>query len=192
MKLILGSQSKGRQLVLKDAGIEFTSIPANIDEKAIRSDDYTLLPLLLARAKADALAAKIQADEPALLLTADTVVIYKDELREKPQSPEQARAYLSSYEPTTPAWVTTGVVVTNLLTGKRVEGRDRGGVYFHSIPDAVIEQAIQEGYIFGCAGAFAIETPLLKPLIAKIDGEASAIIGLPLSLTQNLLQQARS
>lgn len=190
MNLILGSQSKGRQLVLQNAGIKFTIMPANIDEKAIRSDDYEKLPLLLARAKAEALTAKIH--EPALLLTADTVVIYKGELREKPQSPEQAKAYLSSYEPGAPAWVTTGVVVTNLQTGQRVEGLDRAGVYFNSIPEAVVEQATTDGYVFGCAGAFAIETPLLAPFVSRIDGERNAIIGLPLELTQRLFKEASS
>src|SRR5688500_1249444 len=95
MKLILGSKSHGRKTVLERVGYEFEVMAADIDEKLIRSDDLELLPMLLARAKAEALLKKI--NEPVILVTADQVVIYKGELREKPESEEQAREYLASY-----------------------------------------------------------------------------------------------
>lgn len=191
MKIILGSQSKGRQQVLRDAGVEFELERADIDEKAIRHDDYEALPLLIAGGKADALTARL-GQQDALLLTADTVVTYRGELREKPTSPEQARAFLASYQPSEPAWVNTGIVVTNLRTGKRVQGFSKSAVFFREIPLEVIEQAIAEGYIFGCAGGFAIETELLEPYVQRIEGEATGVVGLPLSLARRLLDDATS
>ncbi len=176
--------------MLAGAGIEFSLAAANIDEKAIRHDDYDQLPLLVARAKADALAATLH--EPALLITADTVVIYRGELREKPTSSAQARAYLASYESNTPAWVNTGLVVTNLDTGKRVDGVGKGAVYLRQLPPEVIEQVIADGSIFGCAGAFSIDIPQLAPFVQKLEGEASAIMGLPLQLTRGLLKAVGS
>jgi len=186
MKIILGSQSQGRKWVLEEAGMRFDLARADIDEKAIRHDDYEQLPLLIARAKADALVKRIK--EPALLITADTVVIYRGELREKPVSAEQAREFLRSYAPNEPAWVNTGVVVTNLATGKRADGIGKAAVYFKSIPSGVIEQAITDGYVFGCAGSFAIETPLLKPFVTHFEGTYDAVLGLPLELTRQLLK----
>ena len=190
MKIILGSQSQGRQTVLRDTGVVFELAKADIDEKAIRHDDYEQLPLLIARAKADVLVTELGTQE-ALLITADTVVTYRGELREKPTSAEQAREFLSSYEPETPACVNTGVVVTNLQTGKRVEGTDKAAVYFKKIPSEVIEQAIDDGFVLHCAGAFAIETEYLSPYVRSYDGSYSAVVGLPLDLTFKLLEAAK-
>jgi len=189
MKIILGSQSQGRRQVLTDAGVEFELVRADIDEKAVRHDDYEKLPLLIAAAKADELTARLGRQD-ALLLTADTVVTYKGELREKPASEAQARTFLASYEPETPAWVNTGIVVTNLASGKRVQGFGKSAVFFKKIPTDVIGQAIADGYIFNCAGGFAIETELLSPYVARIEGESSGIVGLPLSVAQRLLTEA--
>jgi septum formation protein len=190
MKIILGSRSEGRRRVLKDAGFDFELASADIDEEAIRHDDYELLPQLIARAKADALAVRLSGQD-AQLITADTVVTFRGELREKPQSEAQAREWLRSYNPGEPAWVNTAVVVTNLSNGKLTEGFEKAAVYFKHIPDEVIEQAIQEGYIFGCSGGFAIETALSSPYVEHYTGSYSAIVGLPLELTKKLLEEAK-
>ena len=73
MKIILGSQSKGRRHVLESMGYEFGVMSSNIDEKAIRFNDPQKLTIALAHAKADALLPRIQ--EPALLITSDQVVL---------------------------------------------------------------------------------------------------------------------
>src|ERR1041385_5046735 len=109
--IILGSKSPGRKSVLEHAGYEFEVMVSNINEKAIRSDDYKQLPLLLARAKATVLVPKIK--KPAILITSDQVVIYKGELREKPADENQAREYLKSYGGDSAAITHTAVVVIN-------------------------------------------------------------------------------
>ena len=92
MKIILGSQSEGRQEVLAEMGYEFEVMPSHIDEKAIRHDNPKELVLALANAKADALLPRIA--EPALLITADQVVAWKDEIREKPRDEKEERYFL--------------------------------------------------------------------------------------------------
>jgi len=190
MKIILGSQSEGRQKVLREAGIEFTVMPADIDEKLIRHDDSRQLPLLLARAKADVLIKLIE--EPVLLITGDTVAVFRGELREKPKTAVQAREYLESYHPNEPVWINTGVVVTNTRTGERVEGFGSAAAYFRPIPSEVIEELIAADKPFKWAGGFAIDEPLLMLYVEKIDGEKESIYGLPLKLTLRLLKEARA
>ena len=73
MKIILGSQSKNRQKILRESGFVFDIMPSNIDEKAVRLHDPKDLVLTLARAKAEALLPKIK--EPVLLITSDFVTI---------------------------------------------------------------------------------------------------------------------
>jgi septum formation protein len=188
MKIILGSQSEGRQKVLREAGVAFTIMPANIDEKAIRSDDYELLPLLVARAKTEALLALIH--EPVLLITADTVAIFNGELREKPETAEEASRFLKSYIDNEPVRTSTGVVVTNTLTGKRFECTDGAAAYFRPIPDDVVAQLVRTERPFSWAGGFATDEPLLRPFLERVEGEAQSIYGLPLQKTLQLMQQA--
>jgi len=185
MKIILGSKSPWRKKVLEDAGYSFEVMNADIDEKAIRSDDYTKLPILVARAKAAALLGKIH--EPSLLITSDQVCVCNNELREKPESKEQAREYLRSYA-TYPAQTNTSVVVTNTATMKRAEGVDIAKTYFKPIPEDVIEKIIEEGSIMHTAGGFMTESPLFEPYIDHIQGSGDSVIGLPLHLVEELIK----
>ena len=95
MKIILGSQSENRRQVLKDAGYEFAVMASNIDEKAIRHEDLYELLLRLSRAKAEELLPKIK--ESAMLITADQVIVWNCELREKPRDLKEARHYLETF-----------------------------------------------------------------------------------------------
>lgn len=186
MKLILGSKSFGRRQVLEKAGYTFSIIPADIDEKAIRSDDFEELPLLLARAKAEKLVNKI--NEPAILITSDQVVVHNGELREQPENEHLARKYLSSYA-THPAQTNTAVVVTNTETGKQAEGLSIAKVFFKKIPMEIIDQLIDEGKVLHTAGGFIAEHPLLAPYIDRIEGTIDSITGLPMQLTEQLIQE---
>src|SRR3989344_9516090 len=93
MRIILGSKSPRRATILKEMGYEFEIMPSHIDERAITSDDPAQLALLLARAKADALLPKIT--PPAILITADLIVVWNGQIREKPTTPDEARRFLA-------------------------------------------------------------------------------------------------
>lgn len=187
MKLILGSNSVGRKQILENAGFTFNVITANIDEKEIRSQNFEELPLLLARAKAKKLLEQIHKD--CILITADQVVVYNGQLREKPETKDQARAYLESYMIEHPAQTYTAVVVTNTKTGKQKEAVDTAKVYFKKIPSHIIDTLIQEGNIMRAAGGFIVEHPLLAPFVDHIEGTLDSITGLPLQKTQKLIQE---
>ena len=187
MNIILGSASKWRQQILKDAGVVFTCLNPDIDEKAIRHSNPEQLVLALANAKADALLPKITT--PSLLITADQVVAFKDEIREKPETNEQARYYLKSYAEHY-AETFTAVVVTNTQTRKRLQAVDRAKVYMKPIPDSIIDDMIQAGHIFHCAGGFQIEgDDQLSPYVETVEGDVDSVKGLPLKLTLSLLKR---
>ena len=63
-------------------------------------------------------------------------------------------------------------------------------VVFAPLSDALIDAYIASGQPFGKAGAYAIQSQLAG-WIARIDGSHSAIMGLPLFETAQLLRQAR-
>lgn len=186
MQIILGSESKGRQLVLQRMGYEFAVVPADIDEKLVRRSEAAELVQAVAHAKTTALTTRLSPS--GVLITADTVVVWEDQILEKPTSPDEARGWLRGL-PKSPAKVVSGVVVTNLATGEQRIGVEEAIIYFDLIPEPIIDELIASGSVYQWAGAFGTEHPLLKPLVVKIVGEEECIIGLPRKLTQQFLRE---
>lgn len=187
MKLILGSKSKSRRELISQLGYEVELMSADIDEKAIRSDDYDELPLLLARAKAEALLPQIPKD--ALLVTSDQVVVWNGQLREKPESNAQAREFLETKH-LHPAETHTAIVVTCGSDGKRFEGVDVAKAYYKPIPSYIVDQLIAEGNVMTAAGGFRIEDPVLEPYLDHLEGTKDSVMGLPLEMASRLIKQA--
>lgn len=188
MKIILGSASPRRKKLLADWGYEFEVMSPQIDEKAIRHEDWQALPLMVARAKAEVV--RKQITEPAVLITCDTVVVHNGQLYEKPVDEEDARRMLLSYGES-PAEVICGVTVTNTATGKSGEGTDLAKVYFHKIPQPLIEEMVKHGQIYDFAGAFHPEYVAIKPYIVHIEGETGTVMGLPRKLTEKLIKEVQ-
>lgn len=202
-RIILGSASQTRQSILKEMGYkDFEVITADIDESAIRADAAEDLVTLLASAKAEAILAKItnnpafkkrsdsSSDErPILLITADQVVVHEGVILEKPKSADEARRFIRGYG-RAPASTVGAVLVTNLTTGVRVGGVDKTEVYFHAIPEEVIEALVEEGSVFWAAGGLLVEHPLVSPLVEAMVGSLDSVMGLPKALTHSLIAKA--
>ncbi|CAN1173142.1 7-methyl-GTP pyrophosphatase [Linum perenne] len=199
-KIILGSASMARRRILTEMGYEFTLMTADIDEKSIRKDKPEELVMALAEAKAEAIIAKmLNTNEmknysgTTLLITADTVVVYKGIVREKPTSPEEARVdqemvvytgYSGGH-----AGVVGSVLVTNLATGSKKGGWESAEVYFHEIPKEVIDSLIEERITFKVAGGLTLEHPLTMPFVEAVVGNIDAVSGLPVELTKQLIAE---
>lgn len=187
MKIILGSSSKPRKKVLQDNGYQFEVMSPDIDEKGIRSDDFYQLPLMIARAKADALISNIT--EPILLITADQVVVCHGSLHEKPRTEDEARDFLQKYSDGYPAETVSALVVTNTENGKQTKGVDIAKIYFDPIPSEVMNDFIKNGDSFFRAGGFAAESPLLQPYVKNIEGTIDSIMGMPVTLLESLIKK---
>ena len=186
MKIILGSQSKGRREVMEHLGMPFTVMAADIDERAIRHDDPRGLTRAIAHAKTDALLEQIK--DEALLITADTVVVCNDKIREKAATREEAADFLREYG-TSALRTVSAVVVTNTLTHEQREGGDVATVWFRAIPEVAIAEMVSKSDICSFAGAFAFQNPLQRSFIERFDGEEESILGLPKALTLRLLKE---
>ncbi|XP_051149996.1 uncharacterized protein LOC127264489 isoform X1 [Andrographis paniculata] len=217
-KIILGSSSVARRKIVADMGYEFTTMSADIDEKAIRKEKPEDLVMALGEAKADALIERLQnqkhqendakptvviaadtvenaqtklttkGDEgPTLLITSDQVVVYEGAIREKPSSKEEAREFMKGYSGGHAATVTS-VVVTNLSTGLRKGDWDKVEIYFHDIPDKIIDNMLEEGIVLKVAGGLIIEHPLILPYVKEVVGGTDSVMGLPMALTRRLIE----
>ena len=89
---ILGSNSPRRKEILKEIGLDFSIYPSNIDENFNKEIDLEDIPVFLAEKKANALKNKLKEND--ILITADTIVIYKNELLSKPENSYQAKEML--------------------------------------------------------------------------------------------------
>lgn len=95
MKIILGSSSIFRKKILEKAGIDFDVIPADIDEKSIRSENNELIPLLLSYAKSQAVTNKV--DSPSIIIACDQIVVCNSRVLEKPTSNEEVKEWYDMY-----------------------------------------------------------------------------------------------
>ncbi|XP_022132602.1 maf-like protein DDB_G0281937 isoform X2 [Momordica charantia] len=195
-KIILGSSSVARRKILSEMGYEFTIMTADIDEKAIRKEKPEELVVALAEAKADAIISNLhkihtheKEAEPTILIAADTVVIYEGVIREKPDSKEEARQFMKDYSGGHAATLGS-VLVTNLKTGFRKGEWDQVEIYFHEIPDEVIDKLVEEGIVLNVAGGLIIEHPLIIPYVKEVVGTTDSVMGLPKALTEKLLKEA--
>ncbi|KAM0949907.1 putative nucleoside triphosphate pyrophosphatase Maf-like protein [Dioscorea sansibarensis] len=196
VKIILGSSSSSRRQILAEMGYDFTVKTADIDEKEIRKEKPEELVVALAHAKADAIISRLRISdfrevdaEPTLLITADQVVVHGGMIREKPADADEAREFIKGYSAGHASTVGS-VLVTNLKTGIRKGGWDKAEIYFHKIPDEVIENLIKEGDVLYVAGGLMVEHPLTSPFVEAVVGTIDSVMGLPKALTEKLIQEA--
>jgi len=189
MRLILGSSSKGRRMILDREGYDFEILKPEIDEQMIRCEDPKELVLKIAHAKADEIEHQVQGG--SIIITSDQVVVCNGEIREKPKDEQEARAFILSYHEH-PAEIINGMVLINTSTGKRAEGIDISKTLLKErLPDALVDQIIEDGNIFRCAGGIQLENPIIQPFIKSSEATEDQLVGMPLKLFKRLMDKIR-
>lgn len=202
--LVLASRSPGRARILTDAGIGFETIVSDVDEDAVVASaverlggslDAPSMALLLARTKAESVAA-LEAADGAVVLGCDSVFELDGVSYGKPHTAEVA----------TERWKAmrgrTGVLHTgHWLVDNRSTEEDDGGtgatlgtvasasVSFDEVPDDEIEAYVATGEPLPCAGAFTIDGRGAS-FITGIDGDPHTVIGLSVNTLRHLLASA--
>lgn len=182
--LVLGSSSPFRRRILEAAGLCFSVLVPDYDESQLVEGDPEKLSRLLAEGKSLALRSKVA---EGVLISADQVVVCQDEIRGKPTSREQAHQFLCSYREA-PATTFSALCVYDALSRRSASGVSRATIYLGGLSDEVIEQILDDGTVFHCAGGFAIEHPLMQPLVLRIEGSLDSVQGMPLQLFGSLLE----
>jgi septum formation protein len=183
-KIILASGSPRRKEILEKLGIEFEVVESGYDESKIKSDDPVELVEELALQKA--LEVGKQYDD-ALVIGGDTVVYVAGEILGKPRDKKDAEIMLKKLFGTT-HMVVTGVAVVNTITGDSVVGHEEGFVRFRELTDTEFKQYLDSEIWRGFAGGYAIQGAA-APYVSDQTGSLSAIIGFPIMLVSDLLEQ---
>lgn len=172
--LILASASPRRRELLSLIGIDFTILPADIDE-TFPTGDASVREIArdLAMQKTRAIAGQ-SPGRP--VLAADTIVALEGDLLAKPGDADEAREMLERLRDRTHL-VVTGVA---LAYDGRVETFDvTTEVTMRDYAPAEVEASIERGDPFDKAGGYAIQDPLFRP-VARYSGCYTNVIGLPL------------
>jgi septum formation protein len=182
--LVLASASPRRIELLALIGITPDRIdPADIDETPTKAEAPPRLAVRLARAKADAVAAR---HPDAVVLSADTVVAVGRRLLEKPADAAEAERFLRLLSGRNHRVFTAVALATAARTTHRcVETR----VTLKRLSEAEIAAYVAGGDWQGKAGGYGIQGPAAA-FVTRIVGSHPAVMGLPLPETVNLLAGA--
>jgi septum formation protein len=180
--LLLASESPRRRQLLEMLGIPFRVVVPNVDETRRTGELPDAYVVRLARAKAAAVAAR----EPGeLVLGADTTVVIRGDVLEKPSSAEEAAAMLAKLQGRTHQ-VMTAVALTE--DGRVEHALDVTEVTFRPLTDEMITAYVATGEPMDKAGAYAVQG-LGAALVAGIRGDFFGVMGLPLRLVLELLER---
>jgi septum formation protein len=178
--LILASQSRARQTLLSNAGIEFEAVPADIDERAVQEASGFSAPgeiaALLAREKALSVSAR---RARKYVVGADQVLALGFSLFSKPldriQAKEQLRALAGrSHELHSAVAVTRDdEILFETMTIAHMTMRQLGEAELDAYLDAAGEAVTTS------VGAYQLEG-LGVHLFERIEGDHFTILGLPL------------
>ncbi|WP_246708063.1 Maf family nucleotide pyrophosphatase [Bartonella sp. HY038] len=189
MPLILASASPRRMALLKQIGIEPDHLhAADIDETPKRGEHPFYLARRLALEKAQKAAQVIRLIpqyEKAPIISADTVVAVGRTILPKPDSEDEARECLRLLSGRSHKVFTAICVLCakGHLHHRVVETRVR----FNRLPKSVIDAYVLSGDWRGKAGGYAIQG-LAGSFVLRIVGSYSAVVGLPLAETAELLR----
>lgn len=177
--LILASSSPRRAKLLKMLGLKFQVLHPNVDEDSVGCDifDYSLRVTEVAKAKAFAVADKIEKE--AIILSADTIVVYNGKILNKPSTPEEAKAMLLRLSNHTHI-VFTGLALVHIPTLMYKTCFRRTEVSFRYICREEIDAYVQSGAPMDKAGAYGIQDDFGAVFVRHLNGCFYNVIGLPI------------
>ncbi|GAA0408293.1 Maf family protein [Streptomyces luteireticuli] len=185
-RLVLASQSPARLGLLRQAGLAPEVIVSGVDEDALTAADPAALALVLAEAKAAAVAARPEA-AGALVVGCDSVLELDGQALGKPADAEDATARWKSMRGRSGV-LRTGHCVIDTATGRRTSATASTTVRFGEPTDAEIAAYVASGEPLYVAGAFTLDGRS-APFVEGIDGDPGNVIGLSLPLLRRLLAE---
>ena len=174
-ELTLASSSPRRQQLLEMLGIPVRVVPPNIPE--VRRTYETPVDYVERLAREKALSVPGE-----LVLGADTTVVVRDAVLEKPADAADALRMLQRLQGRTHQVVTSVALVAYLQTYGRQHTVRRAD-------DAFLEAYVATGEPMDKAGAYGIQG-YGAALIERIEGDFFSVMGLPVRLVLSLMREA--
>ncbi|MFF1907899.1 nucleoside triphosphate pyrophosphatase [Kitasatospora sp. NPDC058218] len=181
--LVLASASPARLGLLRQAGLDPRVVVSGVDEDAITAASPAELALVLAEAKAKAVAAELTGGE--LVIGCDSVLELDGQALGKPADAAEALARWQAMRGRSGV-LRTGHCVIDTVTGEQSSATASTTVRFGTPDDAEVAAYIASGEPLHVAGAFTLDGRS-APFVEGIDGDPGNVIGLSLPLLRRLL-----
>jgi len=184
-RFVLASASPARLSTLRKAGIEPEVLVSGVDEDVVTAPDPGTLALVLARAKAEAVADRLSG--PALVLGCDSVLDLDGESLGKPADAAEAVARWQQMRGRSGV-LRTGHHLVDTAAGRSAEAIASTVVHFADVTDAEIAAYVATGEPLDVAGAFTVDG-LGGPFVTGVEGDHHTVVGLSLPLLRDLLAE---
>lgn len=181
--LYLASLSPRRSELLKQIGVSFRVLACSIDESVRPAEQAERYVERLARAKAQAGLALLTADADACVLGADTSVVLDGRILGKPANRQESLQMLQALSAREHQVLTAVALATRDGCQARLVTSQVG---FRTISAAEMQNYWDTGEPADKAGGYAIQG-LAAIFVAYLQGSYSAVVGLPLCETAELL-----
>lgn len=183
-KIILASQSKQRQRLLKQIGLRFvTAKSATREDKRLKGSCAGLV-IGNALRKARDVASRF---DSGVVIAADTVVLVGRKIIGKPRDIEDAFRTLKLISQK-PQWVYTGLAVIDIDNKKTLTDHEKTKIYMYRLTDRQIRKYFKRVSPLDKAGSFDIQG-LGSIFINRIEGCFNNVIGLPLAKLAKMLKR---
>lgn len=183
-KVVLASASPRRRVILSKILDEFQVVPADIDEEALTLDcpKETACRLALAKAR------RVFEQHPeSLVIGSDTVVALETPngtiQLAKPADAAEAKQMLRTLSG---RMHTVYTAVAAVMPGREIVEVDGADVWFNPFDEESVDAYIATGAPMDKAGAYGYQDESFR-LIARIEGDESTIVGLPVPLIRSIL-----
>ncbi|MFJ4793024.1 nucleoside triphosphate pyrophosphatase [Kitasatospora purpeofusca] len=183
--LVLASASPARLGLLRQAGLDPRVVVSGVDEDALTAATPAELALVLAEAKAEAVAATLTGGE--LVIGCDSVLELDGQALGKPADATEALARWQAMRGRAGV-LRTGHCVIDTATGRQASATASTTVRFGTPDDAEVAAYIATGEPLHVAGAFTLDGRS-APFVEGIDGDPGNVIGLSLPLLRGLLAE---
>jgi septum formation protein len=185
LHVFLASQSPRRRELLRQIGLDFDVLDVDVPEQRERGETAEGYVSRVAREKAGAGLLQVAAVPGAVVIGADTEVVLDDDVFGKPVDAVDAMGMLRrlsgrAHRVLSAVWCVSAGSEEHALSVSTVE--------FAALSDPDIAAYVATGEAFGKAGAYAIQGRAAT-FIRRLDGSHSAVMGLPLHETSELLRR---
>lgn len=179
-RLILASASPRRyDLLVNRLGLTVEVDAPQVDETPQRAESPVALVQRLAKRKAEA----VKAEPEDVVIAADTLVIVDGDVLGKPANADEATSMLRRLNGTTHS-VLTAVCVRH--DDRFATGVERSHIRIRRMSNEEIDWYVKTGEPMDKAGGYAVQG-IGGIFVEHVEGSETAVIGLPLSQTHQLV-----
>ncbi len=183
-RIILASQSKQRQRLLRQIGLRFVAAKSDVREAKRLKGNCADLVIGNALRKAEDIAKRF---DSGVVIAADTVVLAGRKIIGKPKDIEDAFRTLKLISQG-PQWVYTGLAVIDIDNKKTLTDHEKTKIYMYRLTDRQIRKYFKRVSPLDKAGSFDIQG-LGSIFINRIEGCFNNVIGLPLAKLAKMLKR---